>query len=126
MGMPKIRAPKIRAPKLEPGAIAQILEFQTRLDTDDLAELDAVLQALIQTLYQTQFIFRFDWPQWIFEAQVITQEPERIAHLDRLTLRQLMTVYVRTHQFYDHYLHQRRDGGQLHSIFVRLAQLASQ
>ncbi len=112
-------------PELAPEAIAQVLAFQSRLAAATPAELSNILQAFIQTLYQTQFIFRFDWPQWIFEAQAITQQPERIAELDLLTLRQLMTVYVRTHQFDDGYLPQCREGGQLNSILLRLAQLAS-
>lgn len=78
------------------------------------------------SLEQGSFPLRFDWPQWLGEAQALEREPKRLAQADLLTLRKLMTYYLRTERFTSGTLAQIVDNGQLLRILRRLAELNSE
>ena len=86
---------------------------------------DSSLAQWIEVLYETGFILRFDWPQWIAEADCYSQNPERIANADLDDLRRLMTVYVSRDRFAPGYLHTKIETGIISLILRRLQRLQS-
>lgn len=75
-------------------------------------------------LEKSQFPIRFDWPQWLEEAKALDRNPELLAEADLLTLRKLMTCYLRTERFTSGTLARIVDNGQLLRILQRLAELS--
>lgn len=78
------------------------------------------------TLERGPFPIRFDWPQWLTEAKTLERNPTLIAKADLLTLRKLVTYYLRTERFTRGTLAQILDNGQLLRILQRLAELNSE
>lgn len=74
-------------------------------------------------LEQSAFSLRFDWPQWIDQAQALDQNPSLVAEADLLTLRKLLTCYLRTERFTSGTLAHLVDSGKLLQILQRLAKL---
>lgn len=74
-------------------------------------------------LGQSQFPLRFDWPQWLGEFTALERNPERLAQADLLTLRKLVTFYLRTERFTSGTLAHIIENGQLLKIMRRLAAL---
>jgi O-acetyl-ADP-ribose deacetylase len=77
-------------------------------------------------LEQSPFPIRFDWPQWLDVAQALEQDPARLAQADLLTLRKLLTYYLRCERFTSGTLAQLIDSGKLLCILRRLAELSGQ
>lgn len=75
------------------------------------------------SLEQSSFLLRFDWPQWIDQAQALDQNPSLVAEADLLTLRKLLTCYLRTERFTSGTLPHLVDSGKLSQILQRLAAL---
>jgi O-acetyl-ADP-ribose deacetylase len=77
-------------------------------------------------LEQSPFPIRFDWPQWLDQAQALNRDPALVAQADLLTLRKLLTCYLRSERFTSGTLAQLIDSGKLLAILRRLAELAEQ
>lgn len=75
-------------------------------------------------LGHSKFPLRFDWPQWLEEFKALDCNPERVAQADLLTLRKLVTFYLRTERFTSGTLAKIIDNGQLLRIMRRLAELS--
>ncbi len=74
-------------------------------------------------LEQSNFPIRFDWPQWLDEAKALDRNPDLVDRADLLTLRKLLTCYLRTERFTSGTLAHIVDNGQLLRIMRRLAVL---
>ena len=102
-------------------AIAKLLTFLPKIQAQSCDR--ATLQAFVNALYETHFVFRFDWPQWIAEADRYSQNPDLLAHAELLTLRKLMTVYISREHFAPGYLKQQLETDILPKMLQRLARL---
>ena len=80
----------------------------------------------IDTLYETGFVFNFNWMDWQDEAKRLQDEPAALAEADLLTLRKLLSAHVRADRFVDGHLAQIHADGHLLGIMRRLAQLRTE
>jgi len=79
----------------------------------------------IETLYNENIVFPFDWGEWQEEAIRYFNNPDLIKSADTLTLRKLLTLHVRKDRFFDGHLALVIDSGHLISILKRLKELRS-
>jgi hypothetical protein len=90
-------------------------------------ESNPQVMAFVQTLYATEFIFSFDWGAWSAEAQRYTDGgAAALADADLLTLRKLLTSYVRADRFSAGTLAAMFSNGQIVAILRRLKQIREQ
>jgi O-acetyl-ADP-ribose deacetylase (regulator of RNase III) len=108
--------------------LPQLLNYRERLDkVNSLCSLfsshrcDRLIEDFIQTLYQQDFILTgFDWGSWHQETNNLSDNIEAIASANLLTLKKLLTTYVRADRFCDGYLASMLEGGQIVAILQRL------
>lgn len=102
------------APNLTSARIDAVLAFLPEFEQPDLSagtwrggagqfpywDPNPHVQAFVQTLYDTEFVFSFDWGAWSDEAHRYTAGgAAALADADLLTLRRLLTSYVRADRF---------------------------
>jgi len=88
------------------------------------AHYDPELRRCWAALEQGEIPIRFDWPQWLGEAKALEDDPTLIAQADRITLRKLLTCYLRQERFVAGTLAQIIENGRLLVILRRLAELS--
>lgn len=74
----------------------------------------------IQTLYNENLIFVFDWSSWKEEAARYMNDPELVARADLAVLRKLLTLHVRADRFNDGHIALMIDSGHILAILRRL------
>ena len=79
----------------------------------------------MDTLYNENIVFSFDWGEWQEEAIRYFSNPDLIKYTDILTFRKLLTLHVRKVRFCDRHLTSVIDSGYLVSILKRLKELRS-
>jgi O-acetyl-ADP-ribose deacetylase len=110
-------------PALESGQSLYRIHDQPVIDPYDYSP---DLRRWRMALEQSPFPIRFDWPQWLEQAQALDRDPAQVAQADLLTLRKLLTCYLRTERFTSGTLAQLIDSGKLLGILRRLAELEGQ
>ncbi|MCE5254865.1 MAG: DUF6508 domain-containing protein [Actinomycetia bacterium] len=76
-----------------------------------------------KTLYDSGFIFSYDWGAWQDEAVRYYQEPESLGGADLQTLRKLLTLHVRKERFCNGHLPAMIEHGHITAILRRLKDL---
>ncbi len=74
----------------------------------------------IATLKKEEFTIVFDWPEWQGEADKYFKEPELINSADIITLRKLMTMFIRKERFCSGFIKSVIDTGMILRILERL------
>ena len=83
-------------------------------------EYSPELLRFIQTLYNENLIFPFDWSSWKEEADRYMNDPEMVAQADLSVLRKLLTLHVRADRFNDGHIAHETDSGHILAILRRL------
>lgn len=116
-------------------AIAQVLSLRPLLESGqplyqmqgassfDPYTYSPELRHWLTAVARGPFPLRFDWPQWLDQAKALDADPALIAQADLLTLRKLVTTYLRTERFTSGTLARIVDNGQLLCILRRLETL---
>lgn len=125
----------LEVPNLTSTRIDAVLAFLPQFDQPDLSagtwrggpgqfpywDPNPQVQAFVQTLYDTEFVFDFDWGAWSDEAHRYTAGGAAVlANADLLTLRKLLTSYVRADRFSTGTLAEMFANGQIVAILRRL------
>ena len=76
----------------------------------------------LSLLYESHFLVTFDWSSWD-DGRELTQDRDRLAQADLLTLRMLMTVIVRNDRFHEGALLNAIKDGLIAAILQRLHQI---
>lgn len=109
--------PRLESPK------APLYELTTeKLHIDPYRYSDEVRQ-FIEELYATEFIFAFDYNEWMSKEGGRYLSSHAIASADLIVLRRLITAYVRKERFCSGVLAEILDNGFLVAILRRLAEL---
>lgn len=74
----------------------------------------------IQTLYNENIIFVFDWSSWKEEAARYMEDQELVAQADLSVLRRLLTLHIRADRFNDGHIAMMIDSGHILAILRRL------
>ncbi len=81
------------------------------------------VMTFMDTLYNENIVFSFDWGEWQEEAIRYFNNPDLIKSTDILTLRKLFTLHVRKERFCDGHFTSVIDSGHLVNILKRLKEL---
>lgn len=97
-------------------------ELTTKLSLDPYAySLD--VDEFVTALYETGFIYEFDWPTWLRSEGRQYLLPGALAEADLETLRKLLTAHVRQDRFCSGHLASILDSGHFVEILRRLGDL---
>lgn len=77
----------------------------------------------VRTLYEQGIIYVFDWTSWKEEAERYQADPRTLEDANLLTLRKLLTTYVRADRFNEGYLGSVLKSGHVADILHRLRQI---
>ncbi|MDF1515161.1 MAG: DUF6508 domain-containing protein [Anaerolineae bacterium] len=77
----------------------------------------------LQTLYDQDIIYVFDWGKWQDNAQALTADPALLQQADLLTLRQLLTTHVRMDRFVEGHLGAMFENGLITAVLHRLQEI---
>ena len=75
------------------------------------------------TVYDSGFVFSFDWPAWQDEARRYYDQPELLRRADLQVIRKLITVHVRKERFCEGHLPAVVESGHMAAMLHRLKQL---
>jgi len=78
------------------------------------------LNHFVSTLYKTDFLVEFSWPDWQDKALQYYKNPSLLEHADLTTIRKLLTLHVRKDRFFDGHLSSMCEDGHIQSILRRL------
>lgn len=76
--------------------------------------------------YRHNFVYSFDWPSWAKEADRRYADPTSLNDVDLLTLRKLVTMFVRQERFCEGSLSALSESGYLLAILHRLREIRAQ
>jgi hypothetical protein len=82
----------------------------------------ASIEAFVDLVNEDNWVVGFDWPEWN-EGRELAAAPERIASVDLLTIRKLMTALVRNDRFCEGTLQGAYERGVIRAILLRIATL---
>ncbi len=102
------------------GRTDNLYSVQTEYFTFYPYEYSPEVLRFIQTLYNEDLIFVFDWSSWKVEAERYMNDPDLVAQADLLELRKLLTLHVRADRFNDGHIAHEIDTGHLLAILKRL------
>jgi hypothetical protein len=77
----------------------------------------------VQLLYDSNFIFSFDWPSWGNEAVKYYENPDELSRADLMILRKLMIAHVRGDRFNEGHLLAMFNEGHINAILRRLKEI---
>ncbi|HEV8293657.1 MAG TPA: DUF6508 domain-containing protein [Tepidisphaeraceae bacterium] len=120
-------------PPFSAESVQKMLAFLPAFERGDYRQVhDSYLQSgvyaqqvedLIATVYSSGFVYPFDWPHW---EEVRSMKPEDAARADMLTLRKLMTAFVRNDRFCGGAMADKCAHGWIEAILRRLQVLAGE
>lgn len=102
------------------GQTDNLYSVQTEYFTFYPYEYSPEVLRFIQTLYNENVIFVFDWSSWKEEATCYMNDPELVAQADLLEIRRLLTLHVRADRFNDGHIAGMIDTGHILAILRRL------
>ncbi len=80
----------------------------------------AGIRPFVDLAYEDNWVVGFDWPEWD-EGRELAADPERIASVDMLTIRKLITALVRNERFCEGALQGAYERGVIQAILSRIA-----
>ena len=102
------------------GQTDNLYSVQTERFTFYPYEYSPEVLRFIQTLYNENLIFVFDWSSWKEEAERHMNDPDLVAQADLSVLRRLLTLHVRADRFNDGHIAHEIDSGHILAILRRL------
>ncbi len=91
-----------------------------QLPNHDFSE---ALSRFHSAVYDSGFVFSFDWPAWQDEARRYYDQPELLRRADLQVIRKLITVHVRKERFCEGHLPAAVESGHMAAVLHRLKQL---
>ena len=114
--------PKFQDAKLEPGKWYSSEQINEKTSTFPCYEYSNVVSRFLNTLYNEEFIYSFDWSNWEYGVK-LSRNPELIQKANLLTLRKLMTAHIRNDRFCEGHLASVFKSGLVVKILERLRTL---
>lgn len=102
---------------------APTLDKKTHAWHVGFAELSPLAAEFLQALYDTGFIFSFDWVSWQRQARRYVDSPSLLASARFATLRSLLTTHARADRFVEGRFLAMLRSGHIAAILRRLAEL---